>query len=617
VGDGVTDWGDFNGERGLQSCLEFIRDNQLDIPDRVKIIVKHRRGPSVGGFTHIINTPILISGTALEIEGLASSDFSATAEEPLSSRGLVKVSVQVAAFAIGLQLTGRSSLKMSNIEITEPATESNMILVDGPVDLKNCVIKGYAGDSIDAYALTCESSGSNIDACHLAGVVNFGGGELDAEAFQMLGGCVQGTFFDRSLLRLRNTITTVGSTFLEVAAFVAMGVEFANCEFRGRVSPSTPNLFGMLDARGASACTFKNCVLTHSSDENGVFLGDLATSDPFVLSNEHITIEDNLFYLGGDNTHLNGAGVGGVFGTGHHIFGSVTGLTSTIEQMDSIRIEHNTFRGIISTGSPDAHAILAFSPLNWQVNKNRFIGWGTALTATRSNRLVALIDAGVVAAPGRSVHFSKNFIGHWSDDALDFEGTLFTDIDNLWVTENEFDKNPRGATVTGDVVARACIIDGCRRANVNDNVFIKWDSSVNPLVNNLNLVLDGSVIGLQCNNNQFVDFSGAAIFGPVSATIDAGHFDGNRFNATGPFFAAIDFTTASTLNNNYTSNSWNLVAPGPFTAIHLGGDLYFVLVGNQFDGGNIVHATLAGAPGATEVGYGAAAPKLNQVLAFL
>lgn len=73
VGDGVTEWGDFSGVTGLQSCLDHIVSQKANLPKSITIVLK-TRAVTAATTLFTLSTPVDISDISLTIRCDTSAD---------------------------------------------------------------------------------------------------------------------------------------------------------------------------------------------------------------------------------------------------------------------------------------------------------------------------------------------------------------------------------------------------------------------------------------------------------------------------------------------------------------------------------------------------------------
>jgi len=635
IGDGLTEVGDFNGATGLVDCMEFIQDYSASLPSRIRIVLKSKSTtPSFPVLTW--NKNIIIHSKHIEIEGLGNgSDLDPyIAELDGYSDGQTLIGVSVAAGTTALHMTGNGGLYLKHLWWgCLPFADVNIITTE-----RSCLFQAsntWLLTTGNAIALRCASERCYLDNCVLTGIV-FIGGKNTPITFNRdydvswRGGLVRNSAFLGCLVALRNKNFTFGDD----AWLFANRLRFENCVFVPRGPLYLPNYGGMVDARGARNITFEGCHVQYSGDEDGLRLGSLdhttgiAPSRDIAIKSCQFTLRDSCTHLG--RVHTGGVGgVNGLEGTGWAIK-SHPGFVPTDPAFHiprNIVIEDCEFRCSVLpsavVSSPDAGAILIMDSRNVHVRRNRVVEW-TAPIAGSTGDFVYLINAaasagGYTVGAGQDIHIDDNYVGQWwypGSGAAWGAGTLTCIAVSICqfgsVSRNVISAIDMMEVVVADpaLVGAAMGISACNSMRIEDNQFILWRSTADPL-NNTALAIFSINNALFVNRNHFYGCGGYNIFGyPASTTIENSQFNGNVFNygndAT-KFSGAISLLNCTTQNNHFHNNYHDKFSGTVVTAIHVGNGVRFSVQGNHFLFGNIVHATLGGVPSTGALGYGSSA----------
>lgn len=635
IGDNITEWGDFNGANGLKDCLTYIDSVDAFLPTRIVIIIKKRYATIVTPARFVLDTAITIANKHLEIIGQLGHGGAAAASDtgpsggliPNTARGQHVVRWDLPDGVTGLRLTGRSSLKLVNMDFQEITNEANGINVAGPVILDNVIIRGRRiGDGW--FGLQCHSEGTQIQNSYFEGEINIGGRDGDVVGDSALGGHIKNCRFEHALFRLRNVVDT--SAIIEdfVLDCRAVRLRVQNCSFMGRVSMGvngyTEHEGGCIDARGAQECSFVENNIFHSADENGIHVGSLPCSSAGTLIPAHgVEISKNQFGVADDETHAADAGVGGTDGSGHHIFVKSDGGNAITEQIDWVWIRDNVFQGVAG-GSPDASAIRVYAPRHLWIENNVIelhgsASDGTVMISIRAQGSLDSVD----------VHINDNFVGDWTGNATKCSGIEVSSVRGLWIENNTISKYRKGVTsiVAIDSDRIALLIEDIEEGYIRNNTFVGWRAlgqEANVAYNN-NLALGGDIDSVVIDGNNFNEHGGSAIWAAAASSVSNSRITNNQFR-TGDnntkFRNAIDLQNATTTDNMIIGNRWNYAGVGGTItkdAVWLGADLRFVLTNNHFDFGFARHGSLGGVVTAIGVGYGAAhaAAPTNVFAAYL
>lgn len=626
VGD-YGDYGDFNGTDGLNQCLSYIQANAAVIPRRIKVVLKNRNPSTTGTALRSFRmlAPVVIPDKDIELLHEMGHGRSNRTSEPLHDvRGQARVVCQLSANSAALTLTGRSTLRMENLTWEQPGSAISLITVSGPVRFYNVVLNGYPL-GWDHPALTCHSDQTVIDQCHLAGCVNIGGGDFLAHFY---GGVVRNTAFDRTVLRLRTSVLTGVLTTAEILQGVAQGLSFERCEFIGRTGFGVSNPIhptGMIDARGASNIKWERCRFVHSSDEDGLRLGNLLSGvDAFTTNSIGIEVGALCeFGIFADNTHAFHAGVNGTTPSGNHIYCKHDALTDSLSQTSGVYVHDSLFNGALDTnGTSDGCAINLFSTRYTRIQNNRFANWHDP--ASGGNIMVLVWSEDISILP-YDTDISNNFFGDWVDDMRDTSCVATQACVALRIRNNNFSRYPRPgygaafAPLTGVAITMIDTLEFW----VEGNNIAGWVDAATPLDIGHGLNIAGIANRGHIKDNNFADCGGSNILGLAGATIANCEFHGNIFSplllSELYFTAAINLQAATTNHNSFCDNRWDYIGgsggTNTKTAIHLGAGLSFTTIGNHFTRGTIAHATLGGVSAPSAPGY-ATAPSMNSVFSY-
>lgn len=633
IGD-EGDYGDFNGENGLNLCLFHIQAQSITIPKRVKIILKNRRSATTGQRQHLINTPVVIDGKQIEIvaemgTGIGDDPNPSFDSDPLlldhtTNHGQHLVVFDIPIAAVGITLinsAGRTSLSLKNIvfERVSETFDASYLNVQGPVIAENCSFRGRIGAG--AYALTCFTEGMHIKNCFFDGVVNMGGHNSEY-LFSSVGGRVENTTFMRTVLRLRSVFDLTTLPALDAIKRVAQKVTFDRCAFHGRCDSvgsafdfgvDGPDFFGCIDARGTQEITWRNCVLSHSSEENGIRFGKIDTLDTPLIGGDYL-IKENRFEVYQDNNHAAGAGVGGAIGSGSHIVLTHAGfvVSSHFDQIQNITIEGNTFWGIsnfvLGGGgmSCDMSAIYLEDVSNVRIKKNNFtLGVNPSLVGLNYHvRIEATFS-------NTNIWVEDNFHGEHFSNLTNTVAIRISGGASVWVNRNRISPFARNNfTASFDIVEAGVILLNLVNWSFINNDLEGWTNNTTPTAARC-VIIGGLLATGHVAHNTFRECGGGNISAAVGAIMIGHRFDNNYFQMNANplrWFAAIDLDPAAFVDaTHWVGNSWSYTgATGE--AIRMGAGLNFTLTSNWFRNGNVRHTTLAGVPTATGIGYGLAHP---------
>lgn len=620
VADGVTDWGDFNGVASITECLNFIATHAAALPRKIKIIIKNR--PTAAGVSQLfLAGPISIPNKDLVIEGaMGHGDSTFNALHPWSARGQAKLIWTSPVGGTVLTLSGRSSLVMRDIAIHPFLfTDAHVLSVEGPVNFIRTTIEGY-NEGLTRYALRCHSDGSVMVDSHLIGNAQFGGGNYLAHP---IGGSVINTIFT-GVVKLRLDDATSGLSIFDVLARSAQNTRFEGCTFQGR-TPLTiggavpPNPFGAVDARGIQSSEFINCGFNHSSEEDGLRLGGLPALGGVFLVAANVRLHHCAYAMYADNTHLFLLGIGGLFGTGHHIFSQAPTVLDSFGMVNRLHIEDCSFFGT-PNGSVDASAVFGEDIRHLWVSRCAFRDYFD-LPAFGAQTMILVTG---VSTGSQDIHIEHNTFSDWQQDVSNLSCVVLSSVQRAWIKNNDFNRFKRDALGTflptsGTAIAVQNVFD----VWIDQNLFTAWRDSASPLTQlSQSIRLQGFCRHLQVNNNIFDRCGGENIQSVVGAGVmEDIHIQDNQFlvgSDDTKFFAAIALFNGSTEQLMITGNNWNYPFGGVVKeCVHLGSGLDVIFVGNHFNKGNIRNSTLGGGTNANTIGYADAAAVTNRVNAYV
>jgi hypothetical protein len=629
VGDGSSDYGDFNGQSGLNECLTHISTEASNLPRRIKIILKNRAAPGSTPF-HGITTPVVIDGKDIEIlaevgHGFAPPPPVAPGPEsfsPVTSQHTIAFNLALGVTALTMTSTSaRTSLRLKNIKLNRPGNDISLIDVEGPVDAKNTAFYGRIG-VLGEFALQCHSEGTLLQDCYGEGVFNIGGhGSATGLLAANRGGEIIRTVFTRSVLRLRSLVDTPNVGVTTAIPFVCQKMTLDQCRFLGRADdaggdwdfgPDGAHGQGMIDARGATGVSWKDCHVEHSSEEDGIRFGSLPTNVAGLdVIGGNCSIEGTEFRVYHDRTNALGAGVGGARGTGHHInLLHETTPISSFFQCSEFRFENNKFTmgASLLVGSnvvtPDSAAIRMTDVSKCWITGNKF----TDLVQPATGSVGGIhIDA---VFQNSFIWIEKNFIGDHSDNMQTLTALFASGVTGLHVCGNRITPYARdnfGGTAF-DITNFGVLLENIGNWFFDKNEMVGWTNDADPLDNRA-LVLRGFANVGHCSHNIFRNCGGSNIISEVGSILLGTRWDSNYFEMSGDetrWTSAIDLSNSLIADGNYwVGNNWGYLGVPFKDAIRLGNGLNFTLTNNWFNRGFARHGTLGGVATTNGIGYGA------------
>jgi hypothetical protein len=659
VGDGTTDFGDFNGLNGFAECMEFIEAQQASLPQHIRIVVKDRR--PVGDYPVYTwnGNNVSIADHFIEIIGMGSGFDTVFNPTPYSGfgEGQVFIDLQPLDDDFAIQITGSGGLHVENIRFTEitPVT-NNPVLIDvqapATFSMKNSVISGKL-DQETSLALKCPSDGCHIEDSVIIGTCAIGGRQpnffTDRAEQTAIGGTIRNTIFTECIMRLRSrrTITGVPSELWDFADTLS----FERCTFAVGASVLTPLSQGMIDARGARNIKFDQCQIQYSGDEDAVRLGQFDLGAPLHAVSRNIAFDLCSFEMVSASTHtghVGGAGgVNGTEGTGWAIKCEPNLILGTNPKSlpEGIFIERCAFSvsdapiGFFNS-SPDAGAIQINNARDVHIRKNRVELWTQpSVSAGDIQGLIELrMTSPGVSGSGGSYWVEDNYIGRWRENAVGgawggAAGTQFlrcVNVDNVrdsHVNKNTISAfNELGGTIDPGLLPCALHVEDAFGCEFNGNKFVFWRSVFSPFISTA-VGFGSSLTNCQFNDNKFETCGGYMILQVLSGPLEGVEFAHNHFKVGNA--VAINFVGCISTGSNTGSlsgagvyvrdNSWDYFgAGGNVSAVLFGPTPTLAVTGNMFPFGIISHGTYGGAPNPQALGYAVPVGNrdLNQVASY-
>lgn len=647
IGDGSTDFGDFNGLTGLFDCFQFIETNQASLPSHIRVVIKSRENTS-GNPTFVWPENVSIADKDITIVGRGNGFVAAPGEYDGLFEGMSTIGISVNSGVTALDITGQGGLHLENIYAVAFLNNRHIFRLGESCTFtaKNCVIFGEP--NIVGIALRCPSEGCSIENSIIVGRAYIGGKtkqSLLATDYDSThkGGLIRNTLFIECMLRLRlqESIFDAEGEFL-----AANRLRFQNCDFLVRGNTFfTPQAEGMVAIRGAKNITFDQCNFQYNGDEDCVRIGPSIFFTDTWGRVQNIAFNECQFLLRDGATHAGWAsgagGVNGSEGTGWAIKShpNITTVTTIDQVPRGISIKNCQFRCQANfdanlRSSPDAGAVLLYDTRDASIESSRVVEWiepvgGQASDFVRIFGVQNTVE-GLTFGAGQNTWIERNSIGAWhylgggNADWGSAGGTLHCihvlGGNQIQILNNNISAVAKGETLLVDptTFGGALYVSTSTAVRVEGNHFILWRSGDDPLHNSC-AFLDGINNNLFVKNNHFLGCGGYNIFAAPAASVFRSQFNDNYFavGTDGTKFSGPIFLDCTTAGNSFQNNDWDYIGPAPAKTLHVGDGLVFTVVGNQLLGCNIEHDTLGGVPSLNALGYAPVAPWLaNDVLGY-
>lgn len=628
IGDGSTEWGDFNGTSGLNDCLKFIDNNSNSFPNTIKIVLKSRRSDSVDQPKWPITDQINLVNKYVTIEG-------ATGGVRGSGRHLIEFQ-SGSYLRWGQNSFGVGSLHLENVQVRFTADEDRMLEV-----LLGGAFGPYLGQFTARNSLFENSSGGqtsrqmivpgrrlSIEGCEFTLVTLYFYGSTDltsSEEFGSAGGLVSNSVFRNTIMVLRPTDTTTTIANVPVAIYsFADGLKFDNCTFSllgSAYSQSDGNGGAFIDMMGCYGVAFTDCDMVYDADVfQCIRLGAAEMGDSALRPNVNCSFDRVNFLARSSfsfditrgyairvrnwNDHVpdsfrdetnewnRGLSVTNCVFKGSATSGTNMGFGFRADYMDQSMIKDCEFRHNPTGKIGTMYSLLLNVCTTTEISGCYF---GNT-TRNVSENLTMLYLGGCI---GITVHHCI-FNGVTSDFVADqnkvFDATGARAINivlcsSLNISDNEFNM----CLVNGSATSEVCIVaNGIQTSRIERNAFRQCFGRV--------IVMKGAAVR---NNyvcwNKFIYFPFTVGNVPIDQLIPRGtpSSDGAVITIEDASRANAGIDNGSFPNivtkNHFHGNTWDLTEAGSistqsdaFRAIHGGGDRYASFSGNHFFNGLLI-----------------------------
>ncbi len=449
IGDGLTDYGDFNGSTGLHTCLTMIAAQLASLPRRITIVLKSR---SLGTPTFDLSATYALGDKRIKIIGGDGS----------GSLGKAHITCSTAAASNVLTWIEGGGIELENVLFVSPTNEVtmfNMGVASGRFVARNCIFYNLTART-RVYA-DLPSSHTIIENCRIGDLFEGGAGVwLFADAAITLslttpGRMVASTFLLGRIQLYRGTTGALTGR--------CYGFRISDCFISGALTTHAFSL-GTLVGVGACAVAIENCDFTHAGDEDCIaILSGLSGSERVGTD---WTIRNCRFNNVGLATHLTGAGTGTSAGTGWAI-NSSPDITA---QNDNILIDGCRFTG----ETVDAGGIRASRTRNIRV---RDCEWeACSHVAVAANTYTAILFRAPAAAFAMHAVIDNCTVKAWTAAMSRTRGITLQNVDDVKIINSTLRGDAAAADITGRTTADAAIwIDDCADVKIRGNTITRWN----------------------------------------------------------------------------------------------------------------------------------------------
>jgi hypothetical protein len=615
VGDGITEWGDFNGVLGLESALRYIADTPATFGSskRYRILLKSK---DISFSFQITTAPVFANGESIEIVGVVGGF--------LATRGQIAILIDLATPVMGIQLAPfatQGTLHLENLSINVSATTPGVIGVGvfepHRLSARNVSFNAASG----TVALQTTTIGLNIENCNVAGRTQFYSG-VDASGFAFsvnpyaIGierGQISRTSFAGPLLG-RIVEDTTGITESGASKFFANNLTFSKCNFLFTEGQHIE--VGFINFRGCRGVTFDDCeILYCGNTPSCVATGVAVLSSGFRLGSHKVRFSHCKF--------MQFSAGSASFGLGYAIY-ALGGDLSALEVSSGIIIEDCVFAtdgsanpsrfGVSLNDCRDSiikdcqfeYTAPAGSSLTVAVEL-----WGatTSARATRANAGNKVVGCSFKTTQRTT---TNRFIGIdvFQGDDIQVVGNTFDGATLAVPTDASVSKAIRMSAVTGSIASgnkfrrwylngshesRVCVdFNNCSGLTIANNIF---DRCYGTVVYCRGLFRDNTFHG-----NKFLVIDGE--FDPTTYLPQNDQIDYALVDLKDATFTSDSLMTPGANTSGRTifiGNSWdmtdqNLIGTAIFRCLNVAQDRYASFSGNHFREGSAILKDISGQP---------------------
>ncbi len=535
VGDGASEWGDFNGVDGLDDCLAHVEAAAASLPPKVTVVLKSRQTSFVWDLGGAAGNTRTIAAIDLTIRGeVGSSNPGAMARVDVDNFSASDVALTIA--------NSPGALRLENIRFEGAATSSTatpditvLLISSAEFQAEHCFFGGHRADAATGFAIDCNTAiGLRMRDCSGLGRIRITGGSVSARS-----GLVEGCDFDDASWELRNASSGAR----------AQNLTFRDCSFADKVYTDASAPDSVLCLEGCSHVRVYGC--RFQSDTNDlVRLGFVPT---YSVASKDIYFRDCFFQSGADSgTHSPNAGKNGADGTGWGIYAK--GVDATDEMQDVV-VDGCRFEGPV-TGMVDAGGIYVDEGRRFRIVNCTFRQFKAGSIAVESCKIVTLeSDTNVPNA-----HVVANcFFGDWRTGAstrnergLALNGVLDTKVHDC-VFDSRADD---GTDIVRPSLYGALRVAGlsCHRTQIHHCSFLRWNQGT---LNESSILVEAASRQLVVHGCTFEECGGAPIDCAALATYSV--FSSNVFRNSSVAGVAADNhgIEANGVSNAFIANTFD------------------------------------------------------------
>lgn len=284
IGDGVEDYGDFNGATGLDDCLAYVNTNAATLPSYVKILIMDRRGTGDAQITQTFSTARTYTfAKTIHIEGMAGLQTPIVFSNAAGTYGLSMTSAHLV-------------LRNVNVGLASGSTDAGIFDVKS-CDFEQSIVTGCIAAGSTYYALRTTVandstvSPSRIARCYFRGRVSL------KNAYNALSMRIEDSKFDYAQFRCNEGSSPAGQIVFSRCSIDANSVVYTN-QNAARAA---------LDFTACGGIVLRDCSVSFNNDIDGVSFGKSSTAGNWLV--------ENCFFFSSGGSHAEHA-IDATYGTG-------------------------------------------------------------------------------------------------------------------------------------------------------------------------------------------------------------------------------------------------------------------------------------------------------------
>jgi hypothetical protein len=481
VGDGVSEWGDFNGATGLQECLSHIVSQKANLPAVVRIVLKRRAAAEAlaSGFAWALDTPANLANVSVIIDGTTGGGHidgggNICPQAPIDFTHTGNTTHYFTA------TTGATAARLTLINLATVLPGASKV-VNPIANVRQLVVKGckLTVSNVATRALRCMSIGSEIDDSTIEGIIDFWGGDATTGLATPYGRVTRllGRTVDSSNTGQETIVRTSDS-----GSVPGHGLYIARSRFR------------RIDGGATSRVTVDDCQLIPGY-EDAIRLGAVSNageSEDWLIRNLRTTVVTDA------SGHSPGAGTNGSDGTGWAVYAAGTNTNSVCNRRIRIEGIHCMGAGAIDAGG------------------------------------VRIEDGSDISVRGLNMEEVN-----YQASAIASTGIVFENVRNAWIRECSY-QGIAGGSASFVFTGVKLTGNAARDINIAENVFDLVSTWLNT---SYTMDVDAATVrNISFHHNRCFRGNGIHVLVQTSTDIVGTYFEHNEFNPV--VTAAIYFNTS-------------------------------------------------------------------------